>query len=259
MQGSFHEHRRVVGDFMRDFAFGVIFGDAIQFGFDSLGGSHGVGAGLQINTDRNGRFTVKNVHGFITAFADFHIGDVADSDGRTVGVVFNDGVAEFGCCQTTAGTLRGVVELLRGSCRHAADGTRTAFHIFVADSVFDVLNRDAHTSHSLGVKPDAHGAFGIAEDVHVSDAGQTFQIVDDIQKGVVSHFRRRERTVGRVHRHHHEHFIGALAHVNAVLANLLGQATLGRTHTVIDFEHGVVRVGADIEYALNTHFAVGSN
>lgn len=34
---------------MRDFAFGVIFGDAIQFGFDSLGGSHGVGAGLQIN------------------------------------------------------------------------------------------------------------------------------------------------------------------------------------------------------------------
>ena len=65
---------------MRDFAFGVIFGNAIQFGFDSLGGSHGVGAGLQIDTDRNGRFTVKNVHGFITALADFHIGDVADSN-----------------------------------------------------------------------------------------------------------------------------------------------------------------------------------
>ena len=107
------------------------------------------------------------------------------------------------------------------------------------------------------MKPDAHGGLRVAEDAHVADAGQALEFVDDVEVRVA--IGGGHAAVGREERDHEEVFLGALSHAHALIAHDVWQSAFGRADAVVDFEHGVVGVGADVKDAGNRHVAVASD
>ena len=70
-----------------------------------------------------------------------------------------------------------------GDCADLAGGD---LDVLLGDGVLDVDRGDAEIGELVGVEPDAHRIAPLAEDLHVADAGQALQLIDDLQIGVVA-------------------------------------------------------------------------
>ena len=259
VEGGAHEDRRVVGDDVVDLVFGELGGELDDAGLDGLGGRHGVGARLQVDADVDALRAVDVDAELVGALADFGRGDVLHAHELVGTVSLDDDVGELLGGEELTGRRDRVVELLLGHCGRRAHAARASLRVLGLDGVFDVLDRDAHEAHLFGIEPDAHGGLRVAEDAHVADAGQALEFVDDVEVRVVGQIGGGHAAVGREERDHEEVFLGALSHAHALIAHDVWQSAFGRADAVVDFEHGVVGVGADVKDAGNRHVAVASD
>ena len=73
-----------------------------------------------------------------------------------------------------------------GRRRRLADLAGGDLDVLLGDGVLHVDRGDAELGELVGIEPDAHRIAPLAEDLHVADAGQALQRIDDLQIGVVA-------------------------------------------------------------------------
>ena len=84
-----------------------------------------------------------------------------------------------------------------GGRRRLADLAGGDLDVLLGDRVLHVDRGDAEIGELVGIEPDAHRIAPLAEDLHVADAGQALQRIDDLQIGVVAERDRIDRAVRR--------------------------------------------------------------
>ncbi len=78
-----------------------------------------------------------------------------------------------------------------------SDLARGDLNVLLGDGVLNVDGSDAEIRQFVGVEPDAHRIAPLAEQLNVDDAGKAFQLIDDLQVGVVRQRHRIDRPIGR--------------------------------------------------------------
>ncbi len=118
--------------------------------------------------------------------AEFHARDVAQPHDRAAGGIgAHDDVGEFLRVGQPAGRVDLHLERRARGRRRLPDLAGRDLHVLLVDRVLDVERGQAEVGELVRVEPDAHGIAALAENLHVADAGQALQLIDDLQIGVV--------------------------------------------------------------------------
>ena len=124
--------------------------------------------------------------------------DVAQPHDRpAVRVGAHHDLAELGRVVEAADGVDLHLECRAGRGRGLADLAGSDLDVLLRDRVLDVDRGDAEIGQLVGIEPDAHRIAPLAEDLHVANAGQPLQRIDDLQIGVVAERDGIDRAVGR--------------------------------------------------------------
>ena len=133
------------------------------------------------------RLVAEKSGGGILQRAQFDARDIAQAHDRALrGIGAHDDVAKFLGIAEAAGGVDLHFERRAGRGRRLADLARRDLDVLFGDGVLHVDRGDAEIGELVRIEPDAHRIAPLAEDLHVADAGQALQRVDDLQIGVVA-------------------------------------------------------------------------
>ena len=116
--------------------------------------------------------------------------------------------------------------------------------------------RDAQLGQLVGSEPDPHAVVGAAEQIDLGDAGNSQQLVAQVDAAVVDQVVRVVRPLRGVERDDHEDARTLLLDGHALRDDLLGQPRLGRADAVLGEDVGLVLVHADREVDVQQHATV---
>ena len=111
----------------------------------------------------------------------------------------------------------------------------------------DVDRGHAEIGELVGVEPDAHRIAPLAEDLDVADAGQSLQLIDDLQIGVVRQRDRIDRMIGRGQIDDENEVRVLLLDRHAALIDDRRQRRSRLRHAVLDVDRGDIERIADVE------------
>src|SRR5262249_4986619 len=104
--------------------------------------------------------------------------------------------------------------------------------------------------------PDPHAVIGAPEEIHLGDAGDTEELVPEVDAAIVDEVVAVARPVRRVDGDEHEDARALLLHGDALRVDLLGQARLCSRDTVLGQDVGGVLVHAHREADVEQHAAI---
>ena len=173
----FDEGSRVVDDFVVEAA-GEALVQLLHVGLDLVGHLQGVGAGQLEDGQGDRGFAVELADLVVLLGAEIDFGDIAEANdlggGRAFLDValagFDDDVAELLGRDQAAQRAHRELELLILGHGRLADGAGGDLHVLAFHGVDDVGGVQAHRGHFVGIEPDAHAVFALAEVVDVADA-----------------------------------------------------------------------------------------
>ena len=83
-----------------------------------------------------------------------------------------------------------------GRRRGAADLPRSHLDVLLGDRVLHVDGGDAELRELVRIEPDPHRVAPLAEDLHIADAGNALQRIDQLEIGVIAECDEVDRAVG---------------------------------------------------------------
>src|SRR3546814_10197804 len=92
-----------------------------------------------------------------------------------------------------------------------------------SDLARDVAGCEAELGELIRLQPYAHGVVSRAEQAGIADAGDSLELVDDVEQSVVAHEQTVVTFVGRREGDQRQDRTGALLHGHTLLAHLLRQ------------------------------------
>ena len=152
-----------------------------------------VGGRLLDDAERDGGFAVEAHDAALVEGAELGMADVGEPHEIAVGVLDDEIVELRGRAQIGLGE-HGELAL------QALDAARRHLDILAAERRLDVLRRQLIGGEALGIEPDAHGIFALAEQAHLGHAGERLELVlhvavgviGDLELGVRGRWRRRD-------------------------------------------------------------------
>ena len=186
---------RVVGDPVFQ-ALREVPGDAVHLRADLLDDVQGVGVGELVDRDRAGGLAVEPAGRLVVLRVELDAGDVGEVDDRAVVVAADDDLLELLDLREPPLGRDRVLEPLAGRRRQGADLAGGGLLVLLLDRLDDLGGRDPLVGHAVRVEPDPHGVLA-AERVHVADARDPLEGVDDVDLAVVVEERRVVPAVGR--------------------------------------------------------------
>ncbi len=119
--------------------------------------------------------------------AEFDPRHVAQPHDRAVlRVGAHDNLAELGGIAQTAEGIDLHFECRAFRRRRLADLAGRDLHVLLRDGVAHVKRRDVEIGELVRIEPDAHRIAPLAENLHVADARQALERIDDLEVGVVA-------------------------------------------------------------------------
>ena len=206
-----------------------------------------VGAGREEDRKARGRLVVELEVLAVGLRPELDPADVADARQLAVRAGLDHDVGELGGGVEAAGDVERVLERHVGRRRRRADLPRGDLHVLLLEGVGDVRHRQPARLHLLRIKPDAHGVFASAEYGDVADAGQSRNLVLEIDRRVVRHIEAVVALVRRGQRDDLQDGGGLLLHRHALRLHRVGQRGECRRHAVLHQDLREVQVGADLE------------
>ncbi len=182
--GDLHKLCGVVGDLVLDILRKALL-EPLHGGVHRIGNRDGVGTGLQIGSDTDGRFAVGAGHQIIILAPQLDPGDIADPDLGAIGHGANYDVLElFHIFKATLGLHRvGEVDGGRGGL--SADLACRKLGVLLADGANHITRGEFELGQSIRPQPDAHRIVGTAKQSGITDAGNPLELVDDVEQGIV--------------------------------------------------------------------------
>ena len=225
---------------------------------DSLFDLQRIGAGRLEHADAGGRLVVERKNLAVGLGAEFDPADVAHTRDVTAIAGLDDHVLELaGVVQPPADVQR-ILERLPFRSRRRADLPGGDLLALLLDRRDDVLRHQVARLQLVRIEPDPHRILAGAEHRDVADAGQTRQLVADIDGGVIAQeqavigrFRRRQR-------HEQQNRRRLLLHGDALVLHRLRQLRQRARHPVLHQHLREVEVGADLERHRQRIGAVGA-
>jgi hypothetical protein len=180
--------------------------------------------------------------------AEFDPRDVAQPDRRAAGRIgAHDDVREFSRIGEPARGVDLKLERRPGRRRRRADLAGGDLDVLLGDGVLNVERGHAEVGELVGVEPDAHRIAPFAEDLDVADAGQSLQLIDDLQIGVIRQRDLIDRTIGRGQIDDENEVRVLLLDRHAALIDDRRQRRSRLRNAVLDVDGGDIERVADVE------------
>ena len=209
------------------------------------------------NTHTHGRVVVQQRAQRVFSCTHLDAANVAQAGHRAVGAGLDDDVAKLFFILQTALGVDGQLHVHTGQTGRCPNHAGGGLDVLAADGGHHVAGRQAALGDLLRVKPDPHGVFTTAKNLHLAHTLDTRQSVFHVQHRVVAQVVHVVAVVGR-HQVHHHRQVGCTLHGgDAQAAHFLGQARLGLRDAVLHQLLGLVRVGAELESDGECHRAIG--
>ncbi len=251
-----HETRRVERDEIAD---------TLRKGFHQLvhrrtragGDVERIGARLQEHGDADRGLAVERRERVVAQCTELDPGDVLEAQRAAGAARAQDDVAELLRLDHPPACRDRVHQRLIIRRRLLADLAGGVLVVLDPDRVGDVGGGDAERRHLVGPQPDAHRVVAGAEDGGVGDAGNALEVVEDVDRGVVRQEQRVVARIVRAQRDDEQDVRRALLRDDAVAADVVGKARQRKGDAVVDVDHRLVDVGADLEGGGDRQRAVG--
>ncbi len=240
-----HERRRVEGDD------GLESGrerelELLQRGLDRARGLYRVGARRERDGDSARGLAVVAAHEAVVRGAEFDARHVAEQQRRAVRVAAqHDGPELLRLLQAALGGDRGI-ELLPGDRRRASELADRDLLVLCPDLGDHVVGREAVGLELAGIEPDAHRVLR-AECLHVADAGDARDRVDDVRGDEVGDVVLTHAAVFGDEADHHQEPGAALADVDALQLHDLRQQRRDELQLVLHLHLRDVGIRAALE------------
>ena len=209
------------------------------------------------NTHTHGRVVVQQRAQRVFSCTHLDAANVAQAGHRAVGAGLDDDVAKLFFILQTALGVDGQLHVHTGQTGRCPNHAGGGLDVLAADGGHHVAGRQAALGDLLRVKPDPHGVFTTAKNLHLAHTLDTRQPVFHVQHRVVAQVVHVVAVVGR-HQVHHHRQVGCTLHGgDAQAAHFLGQARLGLRDAVLHQLLCLVGVGAELEGHGQGHHTVG--
>jgi hypothetical protein len=157
-----------------------------------------VGAGHLVDGENDGRLLAEETGRGILQCPELDARDIAQPHDRASGRIgAHDDVAELGGIAQAADCVHLHLERCARRRRRLADLAGRDLDVLLRYRVLHVDGGDAEIGELVRVEPDAHRIAPFAEDLHVADAFEALDRIDDLQIGVVAQRHRIDRAVRR--------------------------------------------------------------
>jgi hypothetical protein len=176
----------------------------------------------------------------------FDLGDVAEPHHGRLGL-FDDDVAEFVDVGETALRLDRDLEGARPVDRRLIEHARRDLHVLPHQRQRHVDSGHAERFQPLRIEPDPHRIVAATEHRDRSDAVDAGERVLDLERREIGNEQRVARTVRRIKMHHHHQVGRALAHRDADVAHVGGQARRRGGDAVLHLHLRDIEIGAEVE------------
>ena len=207
--------------------------------------------------DGDGRLVVEQRAQAERAGTELDARNIAQTSDRSVSAGLDDDVAElFLVRESTARDDRQLI-CHRVVHRRSADGAGGDLEVLLANRVDDVARRQSVRCDTVRIEPDAHCIVARAEHDHLTRAGNSRQLVADVQQRIIAEIDRVVAAVRRKQVHDHRDVRGALLGDDTESAHFLGQSRQRLGHAVLHLHLREVDVRADLEGDGEIERAVG--
>ena len=240
-----HRRRDVVGDVVLDGGREIV-RQARHLRFDGIGGGEGVGARCEQHRQARGGLAVLTGSELVAHAAELDAGDVAQPDGRAVGIGAQHNRAELLRSDELAFDQNQRRDLLVTVARLDADAARGDLGVLGVDGPRHVVGGQVEADQAIGIDPDAQRALGGIKR-GAADAGHAPDFAQHVAHQEIAEPDLVETAVGRTQRNDLEHRAGGLLDQDALLHDGARQPRLDALDAVLHVDRGRRDVGAGHE------------
>ena len=183
-------------------------------------------------------------------------GDIPDAYERSIGPRTHDDLAEFGGLRETAGRDHGDGELCARGRRLAAKPSTGLGGVLCGHGLLHIVDRDPELRHPLGIHADEHRKIEIAEHTGIADPRDAFDLVLDVDLGVVAQIRGIVPWIVRGDGHQRQNVRIGLGDGDTRLTHRGGQLRQRHIHRVLHVHGREILIAPDVEIDRQTHRAV---
>ena len=200
----------------------------------------------QHDAEADRRISVVLRNDVVCLLTGFDASHVAELDERAVAVRFQDDVAELFNRDETPLNFAGELLFLPLIDGHRADGSGGSLQILLVDRADHFGDRQLQFGELVGIQPYSHRIIR-AENLHVTDAADALELVENVNIGVIFHECAIVSTVRRVQRDHVRHVIRRFFCRDAGRLNIGRQRRIRNRDVVLHFDRVHIAVGADFK------------
>ncbi len=221
--------------------------EALHRGVDRRGDFQCIGAGLEVDADRDSRRAVERGNGSVVQGAELDPSDVLHAQRRTVLVRAQDDLLEFARVdQLSLGRDR-IGEGLMAGQGLLAEPAGGKLRILLANGCRDIAGDELVLRDLVGTQPNAHRIVGRTEQRGIANSGRALQLVDDIDERVVGNVERVVPAVRRRHRQHLQERGRPLGDGDALPPDFLRQQRQRALNAIVDVDRCLVGIGSACE------------
>ena len=175
-----------------------------------------------------------------------HFRHILQANELAIGAGLHDDVAKLLCRRETAFHLRAVLLLLILWRRRCADSTGRGGLVLFLDGAGHIGHRKAALCQFIRIQPHAHGVSG-AEGIHIAHAAHAFQLIDQINVGVVFQKGGVIGAVWRIQIHHQRHVTGRFPDRKPAGLHLTRETILRKVRRVLHIDGVCISVRIQIK------------
>ena len=212
-----------------------------------MGDIQSVGAGELIDPQQRGGFVVIAGRPEIALRSQLDAGHVPQAHGGAVTIPAQDDLFESGDAVEAGLGDQGVLEATLAAQGRIPHLAQSRLETLASQGVGDVVDRQPQEAQFVGVDPDPQGVAPLPQVLHIAYAWDTFELLDDVQRGEVGEVEAVVFGIGGADRDDLHHIGRNLPGGDAGLFDRFGQGRQGPGDAVLYIHGGSVQVVARLE------------